>query len=135
MNLVEQVYHLTQAFPRNELYGLTGQIQRSAVSVPSNIAEGHTREHTREYLNHISIAQASLAELQTQIEIALRLGYLSDDEWVSVNDQLGSLGRQLYALRNALQRREINTNDADSATLRPKKPRPLTPGPQPPRSA
>src|SRR3990172_3804598 len=105
MNLVEQVYGLTQTFPKHELYGLAGQMQRAAVSIPSNIAEGHTREHTREYVQHISIAQASLAELQTQLEIAVRLGYLADEQSAGVGDEIASLSRQLYSLRNALRRR------------------------------
>ena len=75
MEVVELVYRLSRSFPRSEVYGLSSQIQRAAVSVPSNIAEGHTREHTKEYLQHLSIAQASLAELETQLEIAIRLKY------------------------------------------------------------
>jgi four helix bundle protein len=67
MELVEITYRLTKNFPKNEMYGLTSQIQRAAVSVPSNIAEGHTREHTREFLHHLSIAQASLAETRNTI--------------------------------------------------------------------
>src|SRR4051794_28308447 len=63
MGLVTAVYQLTQTFPREETYGLAGQMRRAAVSVPSNIAEGHAREHLREYLHHLSIAQGSLAEL------------------------------------------------------------------------
>src|SRR6185295_19174039 len=77
MDLVEKVYLLTQNFPKQEVYGLTSQMQRAAVSIPSNIAEGHTREHSKEYLHHLSMAQASLAELKTQLEIAARLKYLS----------------------------------------------------------
>ena len=102
MDLVEQVYKLTQGFPIQEVYGLTSQMRRAAVSVPSNLAEGHTREHTKEYLHHISIAQASLAELQTQIEIAGRLQYLEQDAVHQVVEQVTSLSRQLYALRNGL---------------------------------
>ena len=70
MDLVEQVYTLTQMFPKQEMYGLASQMQRAAVSIPSNIAEGHTRAYSKEYLHHLSIARASLAELQTQLEIA-----------------------------------------------------------------
>ncbi|MSQ47584.1 MAG: four helix bundle protein [Deltaproteobacteria bacterium] len=71
MKLVEQVYVLARAFPKHELYGLASQMQRAAVSIPSNIAEGHTREHLKEYLQHLSIARSSLAEWETQLEIAL----------------------------------------------------------------
>jgi len=80
-------------------------MRRCAVSIPSNIAEGHTREHSKEYLHHISIAQASLAELQTQFEIAARLKYLSEEAFNDAIDQAVSLSRQLYALRNALVKR------------------------------
>lgn len=102
MDLVEQVYLLTQSFPRHEIYGLTSQIQRAAVSVPPDIAEGHTREHIKEYLHHLSMSQASLAELETQLEIATRLKYLSPEQFNEVLKQITSIGRQLYALRNAL---------------------------------
>ena len=105
MDLVEDVYRLTQRFPSSEIYGLTSQMRRAAVSVPSNIAEGHTREHSKEYLNHLSIAHASLAELQTQIEIAHPLQYVLDVEANQTLDQAISLSKQLYALRNALAKR------------------------------
>jgi four helix bundle protein len=104
MDLVEAVYILTQRFPKQEMYGLTRQIQRAAVSVPSNIAEGHTREHLKEYLHHLSIAQASLAEIETQLEIASRLKYLTPSQLDDPFLRIRSLGRQLYALRNALNR-------------------------------
>jgi four helix bundle protein len=115
MDLVEQVYLLIQTFPKQEIYGLTSQMQRAAVSIPSNIAEGHTREHSKEYLHHLSIAQASLAELETQLEIAARLKYLSPEQLKQTLVSITSLGRQIYALRNALL-----------------KPQPPAPGPRPP---
>ena len=102
IELVQIVYELTSKFPRSEIYGLASQMQRAAVSVPSNIAEGHTRESTREYLQHLSIAQASLAELETQLEIAKLLNYISEAEMLRVVEKISSLGRQLFALRNAL---------------------------------
>lgn len=102
MQLVEAVYRLTQEFPRAETYGLTYQMRRAAVSVPSNIAEGHVREHLKEYLHHISIAQGSLAELQTQAEIAARLRYLSQEQLDEIRAFAETLAKQLYSLRNAL---------------------------------
>ena len=104
MDLVEKAYSLTQKFPREETYGLCSQIRRAVVSIPSNIAEGHTRHHIKEYLHHISIAQASLAEVETQLEIAVRLKYLSPNQLDLMLADMSSLGKQLYALRNALQR-------------------------------
>lgn len=105
LELVVIIYRLRKNFPKLKMYGLTSQIQRAAVSVPSNIAEGHTREHTREFLHHLSIAQASLAELETQLEIAVRLKYLPTTEFGPILERVVSLGKQLYALRNALLRR------------------------------
>ena len=105
MEMVEAVYKASSGFPAAETYGLIGQIRRAAVSIPSNIAEGHTRASTKEYLNHLSIAQASLAEVETQLEIAARLGYMKPADLNQVLENAGVLGRQLYALRNALLRR------------------------------
>jgi four helix bundle protein len=104
MDLVETVYLLTRDFPKQEIYALTGQVRRAAISIPSNIAEGHTREHIKEYLHHLSMAQASLAEVETQLEIAARLKYLHSDRLRELLLEISSLGKQLYALRNALMR-------------------------------
>ena len=104
MDLVEEVYLLTQNFPKQETYGLTSQVRRAIISVPSNIAEGHTREHIKEYLHHLSMAQASLAEVETQLEIAARLKYLCPNQLVELLPEISSLGRQLYSLRNSLLR-------------------------------
>jgi four helix bundle protein len=105
MDIVETVYRVSATFPKSELYGLTGQVRRAAVSVPSNIAEGHTRASTKEYLNHVSMAQGSLAEVETQLEVASRLGYLASAELGAVLEQAAVLGKQMYALRNALAKR------------------------------
>src|SRR5215813_6048249 len=106
MDLVVSVYRASDCFPKTEIYGLTSQPRRSAVSVPSNIAEGHTRASTKEYLNHISIAQASLAEVETQLEIAERLQYVDAAIVGPLITQSGILGKQLYALRNALVKKQ-----------------------------
>ena len=103
MDIVVEVYRLSGQFPKAEAYGLTSQVRRAAVSAPSNIAEGHTRTSTKEYLNHVSMAQASLAEVETQFEIAARLGYLTPTGLTTFLERTGSLGRQLYALRDALR--------------------------------
>jgi four helix bundle protein len=104
LDLVEKIYLLTQRFPREETYGLTSQIRRAVVSVPSNIAEGHTRHHIKEYLHHLSISPASLAELETQLEIASRLRYIQPGQLKELLIDTSSLGKQLYSLRNSLTR-------------------------------
>src|SRR5580765_986333 len=104
MDLVESIYQLTQEFPAQETYGLTSQLRRAAVSVPSNIAEGHTRESTKEYLHHLSMAQASLAEVRTQLEIAGRLRYVTEQQIGRLIEQCVALSKQLFALRNSLLR-------------------------------
>jgi len=104
MTLVEEVYLLTHEFPNQETYGLMSQVRRAVISVPSNIAEGHTRAHLKEYLHHLSVAQASLAEVETQLEIATRLKYLGPNQLSELLPEINSLGKQLYALRNALTR-------------------------------
>ena len=124
MDLVEQVYRLTSGFPQHEIYGLTSQLRRAVVSVPSNIAEGHTKEGTAEFLRFLSIAQGSLAELQTQLEIAVRLGYCSVAEVEPLLNQSGSLARQLFTLRNRLATRLTSNSHS---TPKPQAP---TPNPQ-----
>jgi four helix bundle protein len=102
MDLVAVIYRLTRTFPKEELYGLTGQIRRAAVSIPSNIAEGHALKQTLAYLRHLAIASGSLAEVQTQLEIADRLGYLSPEN-MKVVVQADEVGRMLAGLRRSLK--------------------------------
>ena len=109
MDLVEKIYRVTRSFPKQETYGLTSQMQRAAISIPSNIAEGHTREHLKEYLHHLSMAQASLAELETQLEIAARLKYVLPNQLKELLTDASSLGKQMYSLRNALMRKSPGT--------------------------
>ena len=106
MDLVEQVYRLTRGFPKHEVYGLTNQLRRAAVSIPSNIAEGQARRHLKEYLQFLSTAKGSLAELQTQLEIAARLGYLTAEQLKTILDRADALSRQLYTLAIKLAERE-----------------------------
>jgi four helix bundle protein len=80
INFVEQIYKATKKFPREEIYGLTSQIRRAAVSYPSNIAEGAARSSTKEFIQFLYIALGSLSEIETQIIIAVKLGYLSADK-------------------------------------------------------
>ena len=81
MDLVTDIYQITYKFPKEEIYGLTSQIRRSAVSVPSNIAEGYGRNSTGDYKRFLQISLGSLYELQTQLEISFRLNYLPEDNF------------------------------------------------------
>ena len=108
MDLVELIYGLTRAFPKYETYALSSQVQRAAVSVPSNIAEGHEREHIKEYLHHLSMSQASLAELETQLEIAVRLGYITREQFTETFGVTRSIGRQVRSLRTSLMKSSAN---------------------------
>ncbi len=103
MDLVEHCYRVTTKFPQSELYGLTSQLRRAAVSIPSNVAEGCCRKLTRVYLNHVSIALGSHAEVETCAEIAFRLGLLSSDDRRSLGRLCDSTGRLLNGLYRSLE--------------------------------
>jgi len=97
MTLVEGVYRVTQRFPASERYGLTAQIRRCAVSIPSNVAEGQAKK-TGHYLNHLSMASGSDAELQTQLELSRRLKLASPERVDPLLKESEIIGRMLHAL-------------------------------------
>ena len=101
MDLAVRVYKASEKLPRSEIFGLTSQLRRSAVSIPSNIAEGKA-VGGQSYPRHIKIALGSEAELQTQIELANRLGMLSDQEASEALEDTAEVGRMLTALLNSL---------------------------------
>jgi four helix bundle protein len=105
VTLVTAVYRMTQDFPKPEMYGLTAQIRRAAISVPSSIAEGWARASTREYIHFLTVARGSLAELETQLIIAKELAYLRQTELDELLSQIGEVGRALNALTTSLRRR------------------------------
>jgi four helix bundle protein len=105
MELVVEVHELTRALPKSEIYGLSSQLQRAAVSVPANIAEGHTRNHLREYLQFLSIARSSLAEVATYLELIERLSYVPPERTQPLIECTVALNRQLLALRDSLSTR------------------------------
>ncbi|MCI0640007.1 MAG: four helix bundle protein [Gemmataceae bacterium] len=105
MDLTVQCYTLTQAFPKQEMFGLTSQIRRAAVSIPSNIAEGQGRNSTREFLNHLSIARGSLFELETQLCISERVKLLDTKRCDGAIEVTSRIGRMLAGLRKSLESR------------------------------
>ena len=98
MGIVTELYKVTKGFPKEEKYVLTDQIKRSAISVPSNIAEGAGRHTKKEFINFLHIAQGSLSELDTQLEIALRLGYLKHDTYKFVDKYMTDIDKMLTGL-------------------------------------
>ena len=102
MDLVQEIYRATKQFPKEELYGLTSQIRRAAVSVPSNIAEGQGRKFLKEFLHHLSIAYGSLREVETQVLIAGRLLYLDQQEVNRLMESSAEVGRLINGLTQSL---------------------------------
>jgi four helix bundle protein len=105
MDLVVVCYRLTKGFSKNETYGLASQLQRAAVSVPANIAECRQRQHSKEFLQHLSIACGSLAELETHIEIARRLYYIDEDQINKVLEKTAELGKMLNGLKRSIEKK------------------------------
>jgi four helix bundle protein len=103
MTLAESCYRVTRRFPREELFGLTSQIRRSAASVPANVAEGHGREHTGSFVQHLRISQGSLKELETHLLLSERVGILPPADLQPVLTQCESVGKMLRALIRSLQ--------------------------------
>jgi four helix bundle protein len=94
---------VTAAFPNSELYGLTSQLRRAAVSIPSNVAEGSCRRHTKVYANHVAMALGSHGELETCVELARRLGFISAQQCELINARAASVGRLLSGLHRSLE--------------------------------
>ncbi len=108
MNLVVAVYELTAEFPTEERYGLISQMQRAAVSVPANIAEGYGRLHRGDYIHHLSIANGSLAELETHITLAVRLSFVEREAAAAVWSMAQEVGKMLSGMVRSLQGRSEN---------------------------
>jgi len=106
MDLVVASYELARKLPHDERFGLISQIQRAATSIPANIAEGHGRRHTGDYLHHLSMARGSLLELETHFLIAIRLGYLRPEDVGSLLKETDELGRMLSGLIQRLRDRK-----------------------------
>jgi four helix bundle protein len=102
MDLAEAMYQITGKLPASEQWGLISQMRRAAVSVPSNIAEGYGRHATGEYRHHLSIGRASLLELETQILLSQRLGYLTQDESLPVLGEINDISKMLASLVSKL---------------------------------
>jgi four helix bundle protein len=107
MDLVVAIYGLSRSLPRQELYGLTSKMRRAAISVPSNIAEGHGRASRGEFRNFLGIAYGSLMELETHVILGQRLGYFSDEHVQAVIKSAAEVGRLINGLTSALTRQPL----------------------------
>ncbi len=103
MTLAESCYRLTRQFPRDELFGLTSQIRRAAGSIPANIAEGHGRENTGSFVQHLRISQGSLKEMETHLLLADRVGVVPGQDLQPILARCESLGKMIRALIRSLQ--------------------------------
>lgn len=117
IELADTIYTLTASFPKSEAYGLTSQMQRAAVSVPSNIAEGSGKGSDRDFARFLSISLGSLFELETQIEIAYRRGYLDTPNYYSSMPRVESLQKRIYNLRVHLAPDMDSTPEASTNTF------------------
>ena len=106
MTLVEDVYRVSRAFPADERFGLTAQLRRAAVSIPSNIGEGKRRKRQRAFLYHLDIALGSQGEVDVQLELALRLGFLARKQYDEVVRRVDEIGRMLNGLIESMQPRD-----------------------------
>ena len=124
MELVRRVYRLTRSFPRHEVFGLSSQVQRAAVSIPANIAEGHTRGTTKEFLRYVTIAHGSLAELETLLLTARDLQYINAETFDQISDLCDTTGRMLAHCDAHWQRSFSPRNTTTMATEIPRSPNP-----------
>lgn len=108
MALITEVYKAVRNFPKEETYGLTGQLRRCAVSIPSNIAEGYGRNSSSDYVRFLNIAMGSLYELQTQLEISLNLGYFTENNYKGLSEASREIERMLSSLIRKLNVRSTN---------------------------
>jgi len=108
MDLVMLVYAATNSFPQKEVFGLTNQLRRAAVSIPSNIAEGQGRKTTRDFFHYLSISNGSLQELETQVILASRLNYLDEDQQSEILDRSAEVGRLINGLVKSLSKDDPN---------------------------
>ena len=107
MAAAQTVYKITNTFPGEEKFGLISQMRRAVVSIPSNITEGAARQGKKEFKNFLSMAQGSLSELDTQLELAIALGYLSVEKSNKLSEQLVRIDKMLSALIRSLKKKDV----------------------------
>ncbi|MDR3226668.1 MAG: four helix bundle protein [Prevotellaceae bacterium] len=111
MELVKDVYLFTKKFPKDELFGLTQQIRRAVISIPSNIAEGAGRTTDADFSHFIDIALGSAYEVETQLYISLDLEYIFHDDFKNIIEKIQSIEKMIYNLKKSYQKTKLTTND------------------------
>jgi four helix bundle protein len=114
MRLAEEIYSVTRAFPKEEMFGLASQLRRAAVSVPSNIAEGQGRDTDKSFALFLNQARGSLYEVETQLELARNMELISQETTAKLLDTAAEIGRMLHGLRSALRPRATPINRPSS---------------------
>ncbi|MEK6619300.1 MAG: four helix bundle protein [Nitrospirota bacterium] len=117
LDLVLAIYRETDRFPKEELFGLTGQVRRAAISVPSTIAEGAVRQTKKEFINFLHMAQGSLSELDTQLELAKRLGYLAEENWTMLDGKAERIDKMISGLIRHLKNSRHHGQEASPHAL------------------
>ena len=111
IDFVSSIFLMTRSLPKEELFGLVSQMRRAAVSVPSNIAEGYARGKDKEKIHFLRISSGSMSELETQLTLCLKLGYISQEEYNTTSEKLVSVWKQLNALISVIKKR-INSQES-----------------------
>ena len=111
IDFVSSIYLMTRSLPKEELFGLVSQMRRAAVAVPSNIAEGYARGTDKEKIHFLRISSGSMSELETQLTLCLKLGYISQEEYNTTSEKLVSVWKQLNALISVIKKR-INSQES-----------------------
>lgn len=111
IDFVSSIFLMTRSLPKEELFGLVSQMRRAAVSVPSNIAEGYARGTDKEKIHFLRISSGSMSELETQLTLCLKLGYISQEEYNTTSEKLVSVWKQLNALISVIKKR-INSQES-----------------------
>lgn len=111
MDLAVTVYQVTDSFPREERYGLINQVRRAVVSIPSNVAEGAGRQTKKEFINYLHMAQGSLSELDTHLELAKRPGYLAQGNWVIIDRRMERIDKMLSGLIRHQKRNIVKSGE------------------------
>ena len=103
MDFVKHVYQATETFPKSEIYGLSSQMRRAAVSIPSNLAEGAARKGKKEFSQYLNIAQGSISEIDTQIELSFILSFIEKNLYNNLMDELNTISKMLFGLSRSLK--------------------------------